>query len=67
MNYWSVENALLRKMDIDLSDSKTAAKIHSLAKCFNKYDNGTMQITYRTNRENSEKIKRIPTDRDRND
>jgi GTP-binding protein HflX len=63
-----VENAFVEeKIDIDLSDSKTAAKIHSLAEVLStKYDNGTMQIIYRTNRENSDKIKRITTSRDRN-
>ena len=64
-----VESAFVEeKIDIDLNDSKTAAKIHSLAEVLStNYDNGTMQITYRTNKENSEKIKRIPADRDRND
>jgi GTP-binding protein HflX len=63
-----VENAFIEEsIDINLNDSKTAARIHSLAEVLStNYDNGTMQITYRTSRENSEKIKKIPAEQNRN-
>ena len=48
------------KVELDISDSKTAAKIHSLAEVVStKYDNKTVQITYKTNKENSAKIKKL--------
>ena len=48
------------KIALDLSDSKKAASIHSLAKVLStKYDNQSMFITYRASRENSDKIKKI--------
>ncbi|MEJ2614325.1 MAG: GTPase HflX [Ignavibacteriaceae bacterium] len=48
------------KIDIDLADSKTAAKIHSMAEVIStKYDDSLIHITYKTNRENSQKIKKL--------
>jgi hypothetical protein len=43
-----------------LNESKKAAQIHTLAEVLStEYDDETIHITYRTNRENSEKIKKI--------
>ncbi|HSP86986.1 MAG TPA: GTPase HflX, partial [Ignavibacteriaceae bacterium] len=48
------------KVDLNLDDSKTAAKIHSLAEVlYTKYDDSKMHITYKTNRNNSDKIKKL--------
>jgi GTP-binding protein HflX len=48
------------KVALDISDSKTAAKIHSLAEVVStKYDDNTVHITYKTNKENSAKIKKL--------
>ena len=48
------------KIDLDLADSKTAAKIHSLAEVIStNYDESLIHITYKTNRENSQKIKKL--------
>jgi GTP-binding protein HflX len=48
------------KISLDLSDSKKAASIHSMAKVLStKYDNQSMLITYRASKENSDKIKKI--------
>jgi GTPase len=45
---------------LNLSESKKAAKIHTLAEVLStEYDDEAIHITYRTNRENSEKIKKI--------
>ena len=42
-----------------MEDSKTAAKIHSLAEVLDtKYDDSKIHIKYKTNRHNSDKIKR---------
>jgi GTP-binding protein HflX len=47
-------------IDLDLADSKTAAKIHSMAEVIStNYDDSSMHITYKTNKENSNKIKRM--------
>jgi GTP-binding protein HflX len=47
------------KIDLKLSDSKIAARIHSLAEVLStKYDD-KIHITYRTNKQNSEKIKKM--------
>ncbi len=47
-------------IDLNLNESKKAAKIHSLAEVLStKYDEDTIHITYRTKRENSEKIKKM--------
>jgi len=47
------------KIDLKLSDSKIAARIHSLAEVIStKYDD-EIHITYRTNKQNSEKIKKM--------
>ncbi len=47
-------------IDLNLNESKKAAKIHSLAEVLStEYDEDTIHITYRTKRENSEKIKKI--------
>ena len=48
------------KIDLDLADSKTAAKIHSMAEVIStNYDESLIHITYKTNRENSQKIKKL--------
>ncbi len=48
------------KIDLDLADSKTAAKIHSMAEVIStNYDDSLIHITYKTNRENSRKIKKL--------
>jgi GTP-binding protein HflX len=45
---------------LDISDSKMAAKIHSLAEVIStKYNNKSVQITYKANKENSAKIKKM--------
>jgi GTPase len=47
-------------IDLEIADSKAAAAIHSLAEVLNKkYDENTIHITYRANKENSEKIKKM--------
>lgn len=48
------------KVALDLAESKKAAAIHSMAKVLStKYDNKFVHITYRTRKENSDKIKKI--------
>lgn len=48
------------KIDLSLNESRKAAKIHNIAEVLStKYDDENIHITYRTNRENSEKIKKI--------
>ncbi len=47
-------------IDLGLNESGKAAKIHNMAEVLStKYDEENIHITYRTNRENSEKIKKI--------
>jgi GTP-binding protein HflX len=47
-------------IEFDLNESKLAAKIHSLAEVLSiKYHDNTVQITYKTNRENADKIKNM--------
>ena len=47
-------------IDLEIADSKAAAAIHSLAEVLNqKYDENFIHITYRANKENSEKIKKM--------
>jgi len=48
------------KVVLDIADSKTAAKIHSLAEVIStKYNNTKVHIVYKTNKENSAKIKKL--------
>jgi GTPase len=48
------------KVDLALSDSKTAAKIFSLADVISTdYDDNSIHIRYKTNKENSNKIKKL--------
>ena len=48
------------RVDLDVTDSKKAASIHSLAHVLTEvYDDNFIHITYRANRENSLKIKKI--------
>jgi len=48
------------KVSLDIADSRTAAKIHSLAEVVStKYVDNTVHITYKTNKENSAKIKKL--------
>jgi GTP-binding protein HflX len=54
------ETYVEEKIELDLADSKTAAKIHSMAEVIStKYDNELIHIIYKTNRENSNKIKKL--------
>ena len=54
------ETYIEEKIDLDLADSKTAAKIHSMAEVIStKYDDDLIHIIYKTNRENSNKIKKL--------
>lgn len=54
------ENFIEENIDLDLSDSKTAAKIHSLAEVLStNYDDNAIHIKYKTNKENSDKIKKM--------
>jgi GTP-binding protein HflX len=48
------------RVDLNLNDSKTAAKIYSMAEVLStKYDESKIHITYKTNRHNSDKIKQM--------
>ena len=48
------------RVDLEVTDSKKAASIHSLAHVLTEvYDDNFIHITYRANRENSLKIKKI--------
>ena len=48
------------KVAHDLAVSKKAAAIHSMAKVLStKYDDKSVHITYRTKKENSDKIKKL--------
>ena len=48
------------KVALDIADSKTAAKIHSLAEVIStSYDDDIVHITYKANKENSAKIKKM--------
>jgi GTP-binding protein HflX len=54
------ESYIEEKIDLDLSRTKTAAKIHSLAEVLStRYDEKEMHITYRTNKQNADKIKKL--------
>ena len=47
-------------VDLNLEDSKTAAKIHSMAEVLDtKYDGSKIYIKYRTDRQSSDKIKKM--------
>ena len=50
-------------IEIDIQNSKLASKIHSLTKVLStKYSDNTIQITYKVNRANAEKIKNLIRD-----
>ncbi len=54
------ESYVEEKIKLGLVETKKAAAIHSLAEVLStKYNKNSMQITYRTRKENSEKIKKI--------
>jgi GTPase len=54
------ENFVEEQVDLNLADSKTAAKIHSMAEVIStNYDDSLIHIIYKTNRENSNKIKKM--------
>ena len=54
------EEFVEENVDIDINDSKIAAKIHSLAEVLNtSYDENVIHLTYKANKENSQKIKKI--------
>jgi GTP-binding protein HflX len=53
-------NFVEERVDLNLEDSKTAAKIHSMAEVLDtKYDDSKIYIKYKTNRHNSDKIKKM--------
>lgn len=56
-----IEEAFVEEnIDLDLADTKTAAKIHSLAEVLStKYDDSLMHIKYKAKKENSDKIKKM--------
>jgi GTPase len=72
INISSLEKKLLEIMEqsfihdtieIDIQNSKLASKIHSLTKVLStKYSDNTIQITYKVNRANAEKIKNLIRD-----
>jgi GTP-binding protein HflX len=48
------------KINLEISDSRSAARIHSLAEVISKrYKKNKVEITYRANKENSDRIKKI--------
>ncbi len=54
------EGFVEENIDLSIGQSKKAARIHSLAEVLStKYDDEAIHITYRTNRENSDKIKKM--------
>ena len=54
------ENFVQEKIALNLTDSKKAARIHTLAEVIStKYDEKGIHIVYRTNKENSRKIKKM--------
>ncbi len=56
-----IENSFVEEaVNLELGDSKTAAKIHELADVISiNYNDDKMNITYRTSKENSEKISKL--------
>lgn len=56
-----IENSFVEEtIDLELGDSKTAAKIHELADVISiNYDDDKMNISYKTSKENSEKIRKL--------
>lgn len=54
------EEFVEENIDLSIEQSKKAARIHSLAEVIStKYDDNAIHITYRTNKENSDKIKKM--------
>ncbi len=54
------ETFVEEEIDLEITNSKAAAAVHSLAEVLDKkYDENSIHITYKTNKENSEKIKKI--------
>jgi GTP-binding protein HflX len=54
------EEFVEENVDIDINNSKIVAKIHSLAEVLNTgYDENVIHLTYKANKENSQKIKKI--------
>lgn len=54
------ESFVEEKIDLSINDSRTAAKIHSLAEVLStNYDEEKIHIKYKTNKENSDKIKKM--------
>ncbi len=59
IQYWS-DSFIEEQIDLELSDSKKAAMIHSLADVIStKYDDDFIHIIYRASKGNAEKIKRM--------
>lgn len=59
-----IENNIVKEnIALKLNDSKIAAKIHSLAEVLStEFDDNSMNIVYKTNKENSDKIKKLISD-----
>ena len=54
------EEFVEENIDLSIGQSKKAARIHSLAEVLStRYDDEAIHITYRTNKENSDKIKKM--------
>ena len=54
------ESFVKEEVNLEINNSKIAAAIHSMAEVLNTtYDENSIRITYRTNKENSEKIKKM--------
>jgi GTPase len=59
IEYWS-EFFVEEKVELEISDSRTAAKIHSLADVLStKYEDNSISIRYRASKGNSAKIKKM--------
>ena len=56
-----IEEAFVEEqVDLGITESKLAANIHNLAEVLStKYDDDAIHITYKTNKENSDKIKKM--------
>jgi len=57
------QSFIYNSIEIDINNSKLVSKIHSLTKVLStKYSDNTIQITYKVNRANAEKIKNMVRD-----
>lgn len=54
------ENIVEEKIELPITESKKASQIHNFAEVLRtEYDEDKIQISYRTTKQNSEKIKKI--------